>query len=304
MKNIKKIFALTLSLVMLGTMAMVPVQAGSNAELALSPSSKTVGVGETFSVNISVNTNGQNVVAVGAYLSYDATKLKVVSIDTSKSVLTMAAENIFNSNTGRIKISRTKPTPGINTANGNLATINFKALAPVSSTKVDFIVTGRGVSGTDSDILLDDGKGTDILSLVKNGVYKITTAGSVVPPTCVINAKPASGAAPLAVSFSTTGSVDPDGTIASNSWNFGDGSPSIGGPNVKHTYRVAGTYTAVLSLTDNDGATSSCSKIIAVTAPTTGPATTALIIIGILAATIYFAYKKGWVPSGKSGEKI
>ena len=303
MKSIKKkIFALTLSLVLLGAIAIVPAQAGANAELSLFPSSKTVGVGETFSVDVLTNTNGQNVVAVGAYLSYDATKLQVVSIDTSKSVLTMEAEKVFDSNVGKIKISRTKPTPGINTANGNLATINFKTLAPVSSTKVDFIIDGIGISGTDSDILLDDGKGTDILGSVKNGSYTITSAG-VVPPTCVINADPISGAAPLTVSFSTTGSVDPDGTITSNSWNFGDNSPATGGPNVKHTYTAAGTYTAVLSLTDNDGATSSCSKIIAVTAPTTGPATSALIIIGILSATIYFAYKKGWVPTGKAVEK-
>jgi hypothetical protein len=298
----KKIFALTLSLALLGAIVIIPAQAGATAELSLSPSSKTVGVGETFSVDIMVNTNSQNVNAVGAYLTYDATKLQVVSIDTSKSILTMESEKIFDANAGKIMISRVKPTPGINTANGNLATINFKALAPVSSTKVDFIIDGIGISGTDSDILLDDRKGTDILGSVKNGSYTITSAG-VVPPTCIIKADPISGAAPLTVSFSTTGSVDPDGTITSNSWNFGDSSPATGGPNVKHTYTAAGTYTAVLSLTDNDGATSSCSKIIAVTAPTTGPATTALIIIGILAATIYFAYKKGWVPTGKAVEK-
>ena len=302
MKSIKQIFALTLSLIMLGTIAIVPTQAGATAELSLSPSTKTVGIGETFSVDVLVNTNGQNVVAVGAYLSYDATKLQVIDIGTSKSILTMEAEKVFDSNVGKIKISRTKPTPGINTANGNLATINFKALSSVSPTKVDFIMEGIGISGTDSDILLDDGKGTDILSSVKNGSYTITDA-DIVPPTCVINADPVSGAAPLTVSFSTVGSTDPDGTITSNSWNFGDSSPATGGPNVKHTYTAAGTYTAVLSLTDNDGATSSCSKIIAVTAPTTGPATTALIIIGILSATIYFAYKKGWVPSGKAAKE-
>ncbi len=300
MKSIKKkIFALSLSLILLGAIAIVPAQAGANAELSLSPSTKTVGIGETFSIDVLVNTNSQNVVAVGAYLTYDATKLQVIDIDTSKSILTMEAEKIFDSNAGKIKISRTKPTPGINTANGNVATINFKALSPASPTKVDFIIDGIGISGTDSDILLDDGKGTDILSSVKNGSYTITSA-DIVPPVCIINADPISGAAPLTVSFSTAGSTDPDGTITSNSWNFGDSSPATGGPNVKHTYTAAGTYTAVLSLTDNDGATSSCSEIIAVTAPTTGPATSALIIIGILAATIYFAYKKGWVPSGKA----
>ncbi len=301
MKSIKKIFALTLSLVMLGAIAIVPTQAGANAELSLSPATKTVGIGETFSVDILVNTNNQNVNTVATYLTYDATKLQVVSIDTAKSIFTMEAEKTFDSNTGKIRITRGKPTPGVNTANGNVAIINFKALSPASPTKVDFIMTGKGVYG-DSGILLDDGKGTDILDSVKNGSYTVTSA-DIIPPVCVINADPISGAAPLAVSFSTTGSTDPDGTITSNSLNFGDSSPAIGGPNVKHTYTAAGTYTAVLSLTDNDGATSSCSEIIAVTAPTTGPATTALIIIGILSATIYFAYKKGWVPTGKAAKE-
>ena len=302
MKSIKKFFfALTLSLVMLGTIAIVPTQAGASAELSLSPATKTVGIGETFSVDVLVNTNNQNVNTVAAYLTYDATKLQVISIDTAKSIFTIEAEKTFDSNTGKIKITRGKPTPGVNTTNGNVATINFRTLSAASLTKVDFIMTAKGVHG-DSDINLDDGKGTDILGSVKNGSYIITSA-DVVPPTCVINADPISGTAPLSVSFSTTGSVDPDGTITSNSWNFGDGSPSTGGVNVEHTYTAAGTYTAVLSLTDDDGATSSCSEIITVTAPTTGPATTALIIIGILSATIYFAYKKGWVPSRKTVEK-
>src|SRR5438094_225771 len=60
------------------------------------------------------------------------------------------------------------------------------------------------------------------------------------------------GYAPLAVVFSSSGSYDPDGTIQSYSWNFGDDTASHS-LNPSHTYDAPGTYTAVLTLTDNQG---------------------------------------------------
>jgi PKD repeat protein len=60
--------------------------------------------------------------------------------------------------------------------------------------------------------------------------------------------------------FNTTGTTDSDGTIASRSWNYGDGST---GSVDSHVYAAAGTYTATLTVTDNQGA--SASKTITVT---------------------------------------
>ena len=52
-------------------------------------------------------------------------------------------------------------------------------------------------------------------------------------------------------------STDPDGTIASYTWNWGDNTPDTTGPTdtASHTYAAAGTYTVTLTVTDNDGAT-------------------------------------------------
>jgi PKD repeat protein len=42
------------------------------------------------------------------------------------------------------------------------------------------------------------------------------------PPVAVASGTPTSGIAPLVVNFSSNGSNDPDGSISSYSWNFGD----------------------------------------------------------------------------------
>ena len=83
-------------------------------------------------------------------------------------------------------------------------------------------------------------------------------------PVAIASATPTSGNAPLTVQFSSDGSYDPDGAIAAYSWDFGDGSTS-GEPNPSHTYSAAGTYTASLTVTDQDGATGSATVSINVT---------------------------------------
>jgi len=58
------------------------------------------------------------------------------------------------------------------------------------------------------------------------------------------------------ISFNAGSSYDPDGTIASYSWDFGDGA-SATGVTVNHAYEDDGIYTVTLTVTDDDGATAS-----------------------------------------------
>lgn len=77
-------------------------------------------------------------------------------------------------------------------------------------------------------------------------------------PTASLEAFPTQGLAPLTVNFDASGSRDLDGTIASYSFRFGDGSADVTQTEaaISHTYSKAGTYFALLTVKDNSGAVS------------------------------------------------
>ncbi len=79
-------------------------------------------------------------------------------------------------------------------------------------------------------------------------------ATSTVPfsaPSANFSANKSTGAAPLAVTFTSTSS----GTITGYSWNFGDGTSSTA-QNPAHSYSTAGTYTVILSVSGPGGSNS------------------------------------------------
>jgi len=70
----------------------------------------------------------------------------------------------------------------------------------------------------------------------------------------------------LSCNFTDT-STDADGSIASRSWNFGDGTSSTAA-NPSHTYAAAGSYTVTLTVTDNSGATATRTQTVGVSSIT------------------------------------
>jgi glucose/arabinose dehydrogenase len=99
--------------------------------------------------------------------------------------------------------------------------------------------------------------------------YDYVGAGGNRAPTAAASANKTSGAAPLAVTFSSAGSSDPEGGALSYSWAFGDGGTSTAA-NPAHTYTANGNYVATLTVRDPQGATGTASVPISVgnTAPT------------------------------------
>lgn len=66
----------------------------------------------------------------------------------------------------------------------------------------------------------------------------------------------------LTCSFDATASDDPDGTITDYAWSFGDGQTASGSsPTRSHTYASGGSRTVTLTVTDDDGLTSTTTRV-------------------------------------------
>ncbi|OGZ35096.1 MAG: hypothetical protein A2174_00420 [Candidatus Portnoybacteria bacterium RBG_13_41_18] len=149
----------------------------NNATFALWPDLNTYKTGSTFSVDIMVNTHGQNVVAVSAYINYSPSLFEVISIDDVSSSIfgstsdPKEAEKSIDNTSGKLKITRGGPTPGVNTTNGKVATLTIKGKTDVIPASDNFNFDFTAGSTIESNVILNDGMGTDILSGVYNGRF-------------------------------------------------------------------------------------------------------------------------------------
>ena len=141
----------------------------TGASIYLSPSTGTFHLGSTFDVSIFVNTGGNDVNAMKINLKFDPKKIQVASPVGGKSIISVWVSQPSYSNVdGILTFQGGVPAPGFNTSSGLISTITFRAITPGSV----------AISVQDnSNVLLNDGKGTDILSSTGRGLYDI-----VMPP--------------------------------------------------------------------------------------------------------------------------
>jgi len=93
----------------------------------------------------------------------------------------------------------------------------------------------------------------------------VVSATANQPPNATFTVSPSSGLPGTWFTFSASSSSDPDGSITSYIWNFGDGTTGSG-VTVYNNYSAAGVYTVQLTITDNDGATDTYTQPVVVTA--------------------------------------
>jgi len=98
-------------------------------------------------------------------------------------------------------------------------------------------------------------------------------------------------------------SSDSDGSIASRSWNFGDGSSSTG-TTPSHTYAASGTYNVVLTVTDNLGATASKTLPVSFGTPPANVLNNGVPATGLAATTGNAVNYVINVPAGATGLKF
>jgi glucose/arabinose dehydrogenase len=95
---------------------------------------------------------------------------------------------------------------------------------------------------------------------------------SAVAPVAAFTAMPNPANVSVAVAFNASGSYDPDGTIVSYSWDFGDLATGSG-VTTSHRYTSPGTYNVTLTVTDNGSYAATAYRHVVVQA-LSGPAPT------------------------------
>ena len=140
----------------------------SAANFSLSPSSGEHAVGTTFDVSVLLNTNGQDVNAVQMELSFPSDKLQLVSPSAGSSVIQIyTTPPRYDNNAGRVEIVGGIPN-GINVSSGLITKLTFRVRS-VGPASLRF--TGQ------SQILLNDGRGTNVLDNTFGATYNL-----VLPP--------------------------------------------------------------------------------------------------------------------------
>jgi PKD repeat protein len=117
----------------------------------------------------------------------------------------------------------------------------------------------------------DDENATDTL----DSPLEITITDEKVPPVAIAQADPIPQTSEMPVSFTSTGSYDPDGgSLALYQWDWDDdGLFDATGPTTEHTWNTPGTYPVQLQVTDDDGATDTLDEplLIVIEAPKVPP---------------------------------
>jgi PKD repeat protein len=135
----------------------------------------------------------------------------------------------------------------------------------VSATDSTAVLQAAGSIGI-TDYLSSAATNPPVTMSLTSFVGKPTTVPTNQPPTAAF----ISSCTNLACRFDATASSDPDGTIASYAWTFGDTTTGTGAT-LNHTYSSAGTYSVTLTVTDNGGQTGTVTHSVSVTAPTGQP---------------------------------
>jgi VCBS repeat-containing protein len=95
--------------------------------LAFNPSTVTKTVDDVFSLDVMINTGGNNVAVAELHIQYDATKLEALSITNASLAPLIAAAGTVGGGTASITV-RAKSTAEPITGVGPIATVRFKAL--------------------------------------------------------------------------------------------------------------------------------------------------------------------------------
>jgi len=210
-----------------------PVQGAAVADVSVTATPATISPGGTSTIQVLVAANPASIGSdPGTFIPLS---------DASVTLSTTSAGITFS------------PASGKTGADGKFASTLIASPSASGSIPV------RAVAEIPGDFS-GEGTGTVLVQLPAPVITRLPVTVSLTPttnqpPVAVIAADRYAGEAPLDVQFDGRQSYDPDGSISSYHWDFGDGTAGDGYVS-PHQYGTAGTYTAALVVSDASGLSS------------------------------------------------
>ncbi|MBI2035109.1 MAG: hypothetical protein HYT12_00295 [Candidatus Liptonbacteria bacterium] len=146
-------------------MIFITPPATQAATLSINPTIGTFSLGSTFSASIYIDTEGESINLFDIYLKFPADKLQIISPAVGKSIAAIWTTIPTVDNENGVAHLQGGIPKGINTTDGLITSINFR-VRRVGEAVIKF--------QDNSKVLLNDGKGTDILRDVINAIYYFT----------------------------------------------------------------------------------------------------------------------------------
>jgi PKD repeat protein len=225
----------------------------------------------SFSWNFGDNTSGTGATPSKTYTAA-GTYIATVTVSDGKGGSSQASVTITVTGTNRNPVASATATPttgaaplavsfnasGSTDPDGDVLTFswNFGDNTTGSGARPSKTYTAAGTYT--ARVTVTDGKGGSAQASVT-----ITVTGTNRNPVAAASATPASGVAPLTVSFTAAGSTDPDGDALTYAWNFGDNTTATG-MTASKVYATPGQYTARVTVSDGKGGTGSATVAITV----------------------------------------
>ena len=202
-------------LVPLGTMA-------AQASLFISPSAKSYVVGQTFTITLNVSAD-LAINAVEGNLVYPPDKLEALSVSKANSIISLwVNEPIISPNSGNVYFAGVILNPGYKGPGGKILSVNFRVKAPGDA----YVTVAIG-----SSILANDGAGTQVLSSISGGRYKLEPKVVAPAPSAPFAAEQVELPPPTVLKLFSTTHPDQDKWYSNNSprmeWSLPSGTEGI-----------------------------------------------------------------------------
>jgi PKD repeat protein len=185
--------------------------------------------------------------------------VKLTLVDNRGNLATTSQSvSVYNYPSAAFSLSPSGPLEGSSVRFNGSGSADPDPGVTISSYAWNFGDGGTAVGETPTHTYTSHGTFTVKLT-VTNSVGLITTTQRQVtvldePPAARFTVATAHPAARMLVRFNGSSSQDPDGTLSTYVWDFGDGASGTGAM-PSHTYASAGTYRVTLTVSDSSGLT-------------------------------------------------